>query len=253
MIEQGGNILDAVREPDAGVYEKYLKNLRTGRKAFKLDNLAEFTGYNPDHKERISIRAYLREQDNAQILERVIRPIKRLSESCGIELLPAVDLWTTHISIADMRYQQNTKLSKEETFDTIGSAPATVNALQKLKGTPLTFDFLLLDKSISLAASHIPASIIEARGDMSGLAKDVYMDMKDVANIAHITVARMGSKASIQHNRSTNAFGRKIMELHHGLLREPIRAMIDRADIMSNEEFMTKHEAALFDRLKNVQ
>lgn len=245
MVEQVQNtIIKGGREFDTEVYNKYLRNLRTGRRAFAEGNIQEFRGWEPDSDNGITLRAYLTPESDEIIKTRVTDPVSKLAKAFGLDLRATGVDWKSHVSIKDLRYRPNGGSSKEEVFERLKTALDRSKIIDDLEGQNIVFDTLWPGNALTLAASYLPKEILDVRGQMDQFGSEMHMEGKDIANIVHTSIARFGSKENV-NAKIANAFGRELMKIHHALVRDPIHATIDTAELMSNNDFLRKYEQGL--------
>lgn len=229
---------------DQAVYDKYLNNMRSERRALALGESIEFKGF-PDYYSGITTRAFFTKQTLEELQSRVVEPVKRFANQYSIAIYP-MDLWTPHVTLADLRYQPKTAMTKDEVLQRLTADKRVENANNTLAGKEMTFDVLFGGSAIVLAATKLPPEILEVREQMSRLAQEYRMGEKDMKNIVHITVARIAHnpRDSIQPANS-NLFGRELMRLHYAILANAIHASIEGAELMSNQQFEAEHEYKL--------
>lgn len=243
---------------DPDVYDKYLRNLRQGRRAAAYEGLPEFTGYPPDYHDGITLRAYFDEETLAQVDERVVGPIKKLAKKAHVKIYPNT-LWTPHIALVDLKYRSETPGTREDVFERVAADSRVSESLQTLSEEKIVFDTLFAGGvAVTLAAAKIPDAVPSIRDKMTQLAGEYDMGEKNLNNIVHTTVARMGPRNEprkvvrnvlrrvLRMEPDYNAFGRGLMQIHHGLVREPIVASFGGLDFMPNKQFQEEHERGLF-------
>lgn len=230
---------------DPEVYQKYLRNLRSGRRTHAQGNYIPLTKNPSDIPNGITLRAFFTKETNLALTERLIRPIQELATVNGIPIYSGV-LWTPHTTISNLLYLPEITLgSKEEAFEKVSKDQRTIKAAHKLEGLMVNFDVLFGGNAIALAASLIPTQILEARRQMTQVAKNLGMGENDYTNILHISLARMAEDKQLFASKDPNSFGRELMKLHHSLVKQPLSVQINHTEIMPDLQMIEIHEAPL--------
>jgi|GEM_PF-5576689 len=220
------------------VFDKYLDNIRKGRAQLGSGRITTFTGFESTHHDGITLRAFFDQSSQNEIAERIVKPIKQLAEESNVEIYSS-NLWTPHISVADLRMNSDTTQNRDGTFENVASDPEVDSSLESLADMSVTFDTLIPGSAITLAASSIPDQIISVREAIKSVIERNEMKSKDFNNITHTTVARV---AYVSPDSSTNVLGRGIHQLHIALVRNPIIAKIGFAELKTNEQFEKDNE-----------
>ncbi len=230
---------------DPAVYEKYLGNLRSGRRTHALGSYRPLTKNPSDIPNGITLRAFFTEETDRALTERLIKHIEGLATENGIPIYSGV-LWTPHTTIPNLLYlPETTPGSRVEIFDKVSTDPRTKEVAQSLEGLFVDFDVLFGGNTIALAASRLPTQVLEARRQMTQVAKDLGMGENDYNNILHITLARMAEDRQSLPNRNPNSFGRGLMRLHYSLVEQPLTVQINKTEVMPDLQMVEVHEAPL--------
>ncbi|MBI2597004.1 hypothetical protein HYW41_02505 [Candidatus Daviesbacteria bacterium] len=228
---------------DPNVYQKYLRNLRSGRKTYALGNQKPLTRNPSDNPNGITLRAFFDEETDRVLNDRLIKPIEELAAENGVSIYPGT-LWTLHTTISNLLYlPEATPGSKEEAFEKVLKDPRAAEAAQNLEGLIIDFDVLFGGNTIAAAAFLLPTQVLEARRQMTQVAKNLGLGENDYSNILHITLARIAAGES--ERMDVNSFGKGLMRMHYSLVRQPLIVRISNAQIMPDLQMVEVHEAPL--------
>lgn len=231
------------------VYDKYLRNMRMGIRDLISGEIVPFTGFPVDQNNGTSLRAYYTDETTEVIYNRLIKPIEKSARTNDIQIYSG-SLWTLHTTISDLRYLPgSTSGSYENILAEVANDPRIYEASARLENLEVTFDTLFGGNAIALAASHLPTQVLEARRQMTQIAKELGMGENDYANIVHITLARLAPNPT--GTKGFYPFARDLMKLHHGVLHDPIEARISRVEVMTNQQMDQVHHASLIAAVLN--
>lgn len=205
--------------------------------------LPEFKGYAPAQKDGISIRAYLGEMEEYE--RRVLAPVMTLALENGITLYPA-PLGTPHITIAEARYTKRTPLGKEKAFAEMKEQLSS-SKQDRLQRDYVTFDTIWGGGVVTLASSLQYPKIESLRKQMSSVAMGLRMESVNYNNIIHTAVGRFAGKPD---EKSSEAFGKGLMRLQHGLVRHPVQLRVGQVEIMENEQYNATHDRRFFEAVE---
>lgn len=252
IIPDGNYLADGGSSYNAEVYDKYLRNMRSGCRGLSQGVVTPFIGYATDRPNGITLRVFYTEETNHALINRFIRPIEDLALENGIDIYSA-SLWTPHTTISELMYRPGiTPTSQEAAFEKALIDSRIDEVIQILQGLPVIFDVLWGGNAITIAASCIPTQVLAARRQMTEEAESLGMGEKDFTNIFHITLARMGpNKQNPKCVRDFNAFRRELMGMYYLILNHPFHAKIDKAEFMSNQQMDQVHEALLIAAVLN--
>lgn len=220
--------------------EKYLANLRTGRRMAARGELPEFKGYAPAQKDGISVRAYL--GDDELLEKRILAPVMMLALDNGMTLYPAT-LGTPHITIAEARYTPETPIAKQKAFENMKESLAG-SKMDGFKREYITFDTIWGGGAVTLASSMQYPKIESLRRQMSSAATGLRMESVNYNNIIHTAIGRFAKEPE---KAAANAFGRGLMLLQHRLVRDPVRLRIREVEIMENAQYNATHDRDFFE------
>lgn len=235
-----------LRDLDTAVYNKYQGNLQNGIEIYTSGVISPFRGFSPRHFDSICLRSFYDDSFNQLLKEQLIEPIDKLALENGVIFYPGT-LWTPHSTISYLTHIPGTSIgTRDEVFEKLSADQRVVEAAENLHNIEVEFDFLFGGNTIALAATRIPTEVLEARKQLSQLAIELGMEENDYKNIYHITLARIALVNPQAPKKGGLAnFGKKLIEMHHKILDHPIRTLIHKAELMSNEKMLLEHEAPL--------
>lgn len=234
---------DSTRPIDPDVYNKYLGNLRKGRANLAKGNYNPFQGDPPARiNNGITLRTYYDNGSEQLLRERFIGPIEKLAEKNGVFLYSG-NLWTLHATVSNLIYQPGvTPGTYTETLVKVLSDPRVIEATRSLCGQEVDYDFLFGGNAIALAVSRLPTQVLEARRQLTQVAKDLGLGEMDYANIYHTTLTRIiGVYPQALQVGGLASFGRDLMRLHHEVFSHPLHAKIDKALIVPDTQTTINH------------
>ncbi len=198
----------------------------SGRKRMAQGEATTMPGIPDDWRVIPSTTALFDRASEEEFIRRVLVPVKRVAEECGIEMLYATEDFPLHFSLKNGKFPPGEEANEEwHTKAAEVCADAELqNRSRHLEGalskSPLNFRFVVFDHgagSVMLAGVEIPPEIQEFRAYAEHLFTKKGIGIRNPDPIAHIAFARL--KKLPENPARLQEFARKIVNIRHEISR----------------------------------
>lgn len=235
MKEFGGKI----GQKYAGIDLKGRRLLQEG------GQIKEFKGFPETLKDRFNVSLRFNETSEAVLRERIQKPFEIMEQNLGLKLFLFGRDFPAHTTVLEGFYEDPDKSERDNFFSLLRGYPEVQEAIGRIKQLEIIYKYLLSDHlgNSLLTSVEIPDDIFEARDRFTEIYTDCALKPLGIANILHITLARISSLPKENLPEKLKEFETKLRKLRQDISREPLKLQV--GDVFVGNAWDLIHSACI--------